>query len=44
VEYGFIFAWGNNEKRKTLKGKKCRVIVRGKKTVSWLSLKTGNVK
>jgi len=24
------FAWGNNEKRATMKGRKCRIIARGK--------------
>lgn len=24
------YAWANNEKRKTLKGRKCKILVRGK--------------
>ena len=27
----FIFNWGNNEKRKTLKGRRCKVLAYGKK-------------
>ena len=27
----FIFTWGNNEKRKTLKGRRCNVLAYGKK-------------
>lgn len=26
----YIYAWGNNEKRATLKGRQCKVIARGK--------------
>ena len=26
----YLYTWGNNEKRATLKGRKCRVIARGK--------------
>jgi len=26
----YIYVWGNNRKRKTLKGRECRVLVRGK--------------
>lgn len=26
----YRYAWGNNEKRATMKNRKCRVIVRGK--------------
>ena len=25
-EYTHVYAWGNNEKRATMKGKKCRII------------------
>ena len=28
VTYPWVYSWGNNEKRKTLKGKLCRVISR----------------
>ena len=31
ISYDYIYAWGNNPKRETLKGKRCRVIARGKK-------------
>lgn len=31
VEYPYFYAWGNNEKRKTLRGRDCQVISRGKK-------------
>jgi hypothetical protein len=27
----YYFAWGNNEKRETMKGRVCRVLARGKK-------------
>ena len=30
TEFPYYFAWGNNPKRATMKGRKCRVIVRGK--------------
>jgi hypothetical protein len=30
VEYPYFYAWGNNEKRATLKGRACRVVVRGR--------------
>lgn len=30
MEYPYIYAWGNNEKRTTLKGRKCRVVVRSR--------------
>jgi len=26
----YLYTWGNNEKRAMLKGKKCRVVARGK--------------
>lgn len=26
----YIYTWGNNEKRKTLRGRKCKVLYRGK--------------
>lgn len=26
----YIYKWGNNEKRKTMKGRRCLVIARGK--------------
>jgi hypothetical protein len=29
-QYKYYYAWGNNEKRKTMKGRKCAVISRGK--------------
>ena len=25
-----VFAWGNNEKRATLKGRRCRIVARGR--------------
>jgi hypothetical protein len=28
-DYGYIYVWGNNEKRATLRGRRCRVVVRG---------------
>ncbi|MGW8324052.1 MAG: hypothetical protein ACWGNI_00020 [Desulfobacterales bacterium] len=28
-EYKYIYSWGNNEKRATMKGRKCRVVARG---------------
>jgi hypothetical protein len=29
ADYPYFYAWGNNEKRKTMKGRKCRVLVKG---------------
>ena len=29
MNYPYIYTWGNNPKRLTLKGRKCRVIARG---------------
>lgn len=29
-EYNYYYAWGNNDKRKTMKWRKCAIIVRGK--------------
>lgn len=26
----YVFAWGNNPKRKTLKGRRCRIVASGK--------------
>ena len=26
----YLYVWGNNEKRSTLKGRRCKVIARGK--------------
>lgn len=26
---GYVYAWGNNEKRSTLKGRRCRILARG---------------
>lgn len=31
AEQLYIFCWGNNEKRKNMKGRVCRVLKRGKK-------------
>ena len=28
-EYRYYYAWGNNDKRKGLKGKRCKVVFRG---------------
>lgn len=30
AEYPYVYAWGNNAKRATLKGRRCRVTVRGR--------------
>lgn len=27
-EYGYVYIWGNNERRKLLKGKRCKLIAR----------------
>lgn len=27
----YVFTWGNNEKRATLKGRRCRILCRGAK-------------
>jgi hypothetical protein len=31
MEYKFIYNWANNSKRKTMKGRKCRILAKGKK-------------
>jgi len=31
MEERYRYVWGNNEKRKTMKGRECKVIARGKK-------------
>jgi len=30
VKYPYVYAWGNNPKRKALKGRACRILRRGK--------------
>ena len=30
AEYPYIFAWGNNPKRAKMKGRRCKVLCRGK--------------
>uniref|UniRef100_A0A6M3XQF9 Uncharacterized protein n=1 Tax=viral metagenome TaxID=1070528 RepID=A0A6M3XQF9_9ZZZZ len=41
VQYGYVFSWGNNDKRKTMKGRKCRVIARGKKNSIMIEFEDG---
>ena len=35
------FRWGNNKKRKTLKGRECKVIARGKMNSILIEFKNG---
>ncbi|KKL83989.1 hypothetical protein LCGC14_1969190 [marine sediment metagenome] len=30
MDYPYYFRWGNNSKRATMKGRRCRVLARGK--------------
>lgn len=42
AEAVFVFAWGNNERRRELKGRRCRKVARGAKgTVMVEFLDTG---
>jgi hypothetical protein len=35
-EYNFVYAWGNNDKRSTFKGRLCRIIAHGSRMRSVL--------
>lgn len=41
VEYKYKFNWSNNEKRRTLKNRLCRVLARGKKNSILIELEDG---
>jgi len=28
-DYSYVYTWGNNPKRRTLKGRRCKVVARG---------------
>lgn len=42
-EYPYIFSWGNNSKRLLLKGKRCRVLARGKLNSARVEFENGQV-
>ena len=37
----YRYAWGNNEKRATMKGKRCKVIVRGRMNSALVEFENG---
>lgn len=37
----YIYSWGNNEKRKTMKNRICRVIYRGKMNSALIEFENG---
>jgi hypothetical protein len=37
----YIYVWGNNPKRETLKGRRCRVLARGKKNSILVEFENG---
>ena len=37
----YIYVWGNNPKRASLKGRKCRVLMRGKKNSALVEFENG---
>ena len=39
----YIYCWGNNEKRKTLKGRRCKVTARGKMNSCRVEFENGQV-
>lgn len=39
--YDHIYRWGNNEKRKLLKGRRCSIIARGKKNSIMIEFENG---
>jgi hypothetical protein len=40
-QFFYRYAWGNNEKRKTMQGRLCRVIARGKKNSIMIEFQDG---
>jgi hypothetical protein len=41
MDFGMIYVWGNNPKRATLKGRRCRVIARGAKNSCLIEFEDG---
>lgn len=41
ISYDYIYAWGNNTKRKTMKGRRCRVLARGRKNSIMIEFENG---
>jgi hypothetical protein len=41
-DFPYYYAWGNNEVRKPYKGKKCRVLARGKKNTIQIEFECGH--
>jgi len=41
-EYPYVYGWKNNEKRKALFGKKCRVLVRGRASSALVEFEDGS--
>ena len=41
VRYPYYYAWGNNEKRAKLKGKRLRVLSRGTMNSRWVEFEDG---
>lgn len=41
MKYDRIFKWGNNEKRATLKGRRCRIIRSGAKLSAMVEFENG---
>jgi len=41
AQYPYYYYWGNNEKRITMKGRRCKVNARGKKNSIEIEFKNG---
>ncbi len=41
ADYPYIYVWGNNAVRKKMKGKKCKVLVRGGKNSCLIEFEDG---
>jgi len=41
LDYRYVYMWGNNEKRKLMKGRLCRVVVRGKMNSALIEFENG---
>jgi len=42
MNYPYIYYWGNNEKRLTLKNRKCRILKVGKKNTIMIEFENGD--
>jgi len=37
----FVYSWGNNPKRKTMKNRSCQILAKGKKNSALIEFKNG---